>query len=149
MRPFDITTDAELYVDGYCDSFLQSYPGITVTDSLRAGYRDSLAQLELVPGLVAFTIDNANNDPVAFVVLSLQESEVARQLSIDVLYVNPGYRRRGLGRELIERALAYAREHRAISIQLHVSVGNEPALALYRGTGFATTRLQLERASAA
>ncbi len=149
MRQFDIATDEALYVEGYADSFAESYPGVSVTEALRSSYRDSLANLEHTPGVAAFTIDNANNDPVAFIVLSLQEAEAARQLSIDVLYVNPGYRRTGLGRKLIEKALAYSRERGAISIRLDVSVGNEAALALYRVAGFATTRLQLERISAA
>ena len=107
-----------------------------------------MAHLEHTPGIAAFTIDNANHDPIAFVVLSLHESEVVRQLSIDVLYVDPGYRRKGLGRKLIEKALTYSRECGATSVRLDVSVGNEAALGLYRIAGFATTRLQLERISA-
>jgi ribosomal protein S18 acetylase RimI-like enzyme len=149
MRPFDIATDEDLYVEGYCESFSQSFPGVGVTDDLRLSYRASLGHLDGTPELEAFTEDNAGGDPVAFIVLNVQDSEVVRQLSIDILYVNPGYRRRGLGRQLLEKALAYARDRSLPFVKLEVSVGNEAALALYRAAGFATTRLQLERTSAA
>lgn len=148
-RPFDSTRDTELYVEGYSASFADSYPGVAVTDSLRASYRDSLANIDGAPGVFAFTIDNAGQDPVAFMVVSLSEGELPRQLSIDVLYVAEGYRRKGLGRRLLHHSQSFATEHGAAFVRLDVSAGNEPALSLYKAAGFAVTRFQLERASAA
>jgi RimJ/RimL family protein N-acetyltransferase len=52
------------------------------------------------------------------------------------LMVAAGYRRRGVGRALLVRAVEWARESRVRKLELHVFPHNEPALALYEGFGF-------------
>jgi RimJ/RimL family protein N-acetyltransferase len=52
------------------------------------------------------------------------------------LMVSAGHRRRGVGRALLERAVAWARESRVRKLELHVFPHNGPALALYDGFGF-------------
>jgi ribosomal protein S18 acetylase RimI-like enzyme len=46
------------------------------------------------------------------------------------------HRGRGLGRALIETAIAWAREQHLAYIDLGVLAGNQPAIALYRRCGF-------------
>lgn len=60
-------------------------------------------------------------------------SRVARLYSIAV---DPGARGRGLGRRLVEAALALARQRGADVLRLEVRVDNAGAIALYRGLGF-------------
>jgi len=50
--------------------------------------------------------------------------------------VHPQYRRRGIARQLTQQGIAYAREHNAPSVWLHVREMNEPAVNLYRDLGF-------------
>jgi RimJ/RimL family protein N-acetyltransferase len=51
--------------------------------------------------------------------------------------IERSYRGRGLGRRLMTAAIDFARGQRTLSwIDLHVFVGNEPALGLYRSLGF-------------
>lgn len=52
------------------------------------------------------------------------------------------HRRRGIGRALIESALAWARVHGKVALRLRVFPDNEPARALYRETGFVDVALQ-------
>jgi len=52
------------------------------------------------------------------------------------LMVAAGYRRRGIGRALLERAVAWARESGVRKLELHVFPWNEPAIALYESFGF-------------
>jgi RimJ/RimL family protein N-acetyltransferase len=53
------------------------------------------------------------------------------------LMVAAGYRRRGVGYALLDRAVEWARESRVRKLELHVFPHNEPAIALYERFGFA------------
>jgi GNAT superfamily N-acetyltransferase len=55
-------------------------------------------------------------------------------LFLNGLAVDPGYRRRGLGRLLLADGVASAGR---LGISLDVAAGNGPAVALYQGAGFA------------
>jgi len=63
----------------------------------------------------------------------LDEAEI-----LDVA-VRQSLRGRGIGRLLVEDALAAARERGAIVVSLEVRVGNHDAVALYRRLGFRET----------
>ena len=52
------------------------------------------------------------------------------------LMVAASHRRRGIGRALLEGAVAWAREHGVRKLELHVFPHNEPAIALYEAFGF-------------
>src|SRR5437867_3059476 len=52
------------------------------------------------------------------------------------LMVAEEYRRRGIGRALLEQALRWAQESGVRKLELHVFPWNEPALALYKSFGF-------------
>ena len=55
---------------------------------------------------------------------------------IDELYIAPAYRRRGFGRRAVEYVEQMAREMGVNAIHLEVDDGNDPALELYRRTGY-------------
>jgi L-phenylalanine/L-methionine N-acetyltransferase len=52
------------------------------------------------------------------------------------LMVAATHRRRGIGRALLEQAVAWAGEAGVTKIELHVFPWNEPAIGLYEGFGF-------------
>ena len=52
------------------------------------------------------------------------------------LMVADGHRRRGIGRALLEQAVAWAREAGVRKLELHVFPWNEPAIQLYEQFGF-------------
>lgn len=54
------------------------------------------------------------------------------------MWVEPQARRGGVGRRLVEAVLGWARE-RTDEVRLHVVLGEEPAIALYRAIGFRDT----------
>ena len=55
------------------------------------------------------------------------------------MWVAPDHRRRGVGRQLIEAVLGWAREERAERVKLWVTETNEAAGRLYREMGFVET----------
>ena len=52
------------------------------------------------------------------------------------LMVAMSHRRRGIGRSLLEQAVAWARESEIEKLELHVFPHNEPAIKLYERFGF-------------
>jgi len=52
------------------------------------------------------------------------------------LMVAAGWRRRGIGRALLQQAVDWARESGIRKLELHVFPHNEPAIALYESFGF-------------
>ena len=52
------------------------------------------------------------------------------------LMVAAEYRRRGIGRALLDRAVDWARGAGVRKLELHVFPWNEPAIALYESYGF-------------
>ena len=61
---------------------------------------------------------------------------IGRQGIILNVFVEPEFRRQGLARQLIERALEWARDERLTSIVLHASKAGRP---LYEQLGFIAT----------
>jgi ribosomal protein S18 acetylase RimI-like enzyme len=61
------------------------------------------------------------------------------------LVVLPAYRRRGIGRALLERAEAYARREGAGTLRVGVLAKNEAAGRLYRSKGFSDYTIHLNK----
>ncbi len=144
MRPFDPSRDADLYVEGYCEAFRESYPGVSVTTALATSYRESLANIGTVPGLAAFTAD-WDGAPAGFIVLAVTKMDSVRQISVQAIYVAEAFRRRGVGGKLLAQAASYTQRVGASSTRLDVSVTNKAALALYESAGYVVTRYQMEK----
>ena len=76
--------------------------------------------------------------------LAFEPREKARhKVTLFGMYVTEAYQRKGLGRQLVEAALAEARRHPRLKvIQLTVTAGNHAAIALYQRCGFAQYGLE-------
>lgn len=74
---------------------------------------------------------------VGALVLGYREGGVS--LRIYSLGVEPGARRRGVGRRLLAYAFSFAARRNLSLLRLEVRSGNRPALALYRSFGFEVT----------
>jgi ribosomal protein S18 acetylase RimI-like enzyme len=64
---------------------------------------------------------------------------VPRRAWFTAAWIDPRYRRRGLGRELVETALAWAAERGADHLRLWVDDTNPAAAEFYRALGFVPT----------
>ncbi|MER7953226.1 GNAT family N-acetyltransferase [Streptomyces sp. NPDC096030] len=77
---------------------------------------------------------DADGTPVGFIAVGVEEWN--RRLVVHQLTVGPGHRGRGIGGELMRRALAHGREHGARTAWLEVTSVNVPAVRAYRRMGF-------------
>jgi len=68
-----------------------------------------------------------------FIIVHLLRSGIGEVVTIDV---DPGFRRQGIGEELMERGEGWLRDRGARGIFLEVDEDNQPAIALYRGFGY-------------
>ena len=77
--------------------------------------------------------------PTGHVILTLGYSFEfrGRDAFIDELYVEPEFRRMGLGRRAMEFVEEKARAMDVNALHLEVDQGNDPAMELYRCTGYA------------
>jgi len=78
------------------------------------------------------------NRPVGYIVLTLGFSFEfhGRDAFIDELYIDAAFRRRGYGRQAVTFVETKARKMGVNAIHLEVDWGNDPALELYRRTGY-------------
>jgi ribosomal-protein-alanine N-acetyltransferase len=65
--------------------------------------------------------------------------DVADEVHLLDLVVEPGERRKGVGRSLMHTLLEHSRSRRAATILLEVRKSNEPARRLYEAAGFSAS----------
>jgi diamine N-acetyltransferase len=101
---------------------------------VRRVLREFLANLNL--GRVWIFSEDAV--PVGYIVLTMGYGFEyhGRDAFVDELYVEPQYRRRGIARQALQFVEEQAREMGVQAIHLEVDHGNDPALELYRGSGY-------------
>lgn len=60
----------------------------------------------------------------------------ADELNVTNVAVDPAYRRRGIGRMLVDAMILLAQKNRLTTVYLEVRVSNTAAISLYRAAGF-------------
>jgi [ribosomal protein S18]-alanine N-acetyltransferase len=93
---------------------------------------ESFTNFFSVPGTFAFIAENAAT-PAAMAVCRVQHE----QADLITIAVSPPYRRQGIARLLMRKVMETAVSSGARTLFLDVEEGNQPALALYQGLGFA------------
>jgi ribosomal protein S18 acetylase RimI-like enzyme len=90
------------------------------------------------PNLGRVWIFSESAAPAGYIVLTLGYSFEyhGRDAFVDELYVEPQFRRRGIARQALQFVEEQARGMGIQAIHLEVDHGNDPALDLYRGSGY-------------
>ena len=81
---------------------------------------------------------DANDAPVGYLILCFGYSieKGGRDAMVDEFYIDVAYRKRGIGRRVLEQAIAEVRALGVVSVFLEVDRNNEAAQRLYTGAGF-------------
>jgi ribosomal protein S18 acetylase RimI-like enzyme len=95
----------------------------------------------------------ANNESVIFLAYTMQDNQVVpagftqlyptyssvravKNWILNDLYVENGFRRKGVGEKLIRAAMEFAKEEKATFVQLETAIDNHTAQSLYEHIGF-------------
>jgi [ribosomal protein S18]-alanine N-acetyltransferase len=89
------------------------------------------------PLLRVAVVAEADGRVAGFAAATLLVDGTENRCELDTMAVDPGARRRGMGRALLEAVLAWAAERGARRMGLEVRRSNAAALALYGRMGFA------------
>jgi ribosomal protein S18 acetylase RimI-like enzyme len=100
--------------------------------------RASFRQLLSLPAFGRTWLLCEENKTIGYIVLTIGFSFEfhGHDSFIDELYVDAAYRRRGYGRQAVAFVEQKAREMGVNAIHLEVDRGNDPALELYRRSGY-------------
>ncbi len=103
------------------------------TDSAQLRNQVAAWDIDLDSSLVIF---HGRREPIGVGLLGVR----GRRGWISGFAIVPEWRRRGLGRSLLQRLIERARARAVTSLTLEVLVDNAPAIALYRSAGFRIQR---------
>ena len=101
-------------------------------------WSESLVRAELDNALSRWFVLESGREVLGYVAVM----NIAGEVHVTNVAVVPEYRRRGLARLLLSRAIAYARAAGAFCMTLEVRESNTPAIALYRSFGFVPVGLR-------
>jgi [ribosomal protein S18]-alanine N-acetyltransferase len=99
-------------------------------------YHKELQSREDVIMLVASSTFQSTKETEKAVVGFIVARLIADELHVNNIAVRPAWRRMGIGEQLLNTALTWARERRARRALLEVRASNNAAQALYRRCGF-------------
>ena len=116
-------------------------------DEVRLTESEMADRLAAIAGVETILLAEADGEVVGYAGLRLGPfiSGDYPRAELSELYVQPARRRRGVGRALVEEAVARASEAGARRVLLLVSQGNADAQAFYRSLGFADCALAMRR----
>ena len=98
--------------------------------------RRYLRAVRRFPDAAVFVVEDGDGDVVARLSIARDSHPASRHVADLGLMVAASHRRRGIGRALLEQAVAWARESGVRKLELHVFPWNEPAIRLYEQFGF-------------
>jgi ribosomal protein S18 acetylase RimI-like enzyme len=121
---------------------------LAATRGTKEGYASFLGtQLEAPDAAVFVADENAAVIGYAYVAVESYDYMVLRGPAgvLHDIIVDPGQRGRGVGRELLEAALAYVRSRGLSQVVLSAAERNEAAQRLFANAGFRPTMIEMTR----
>lgn len=145
IRRFDYVRDAEAVISFMPDLYETNFPGFVATADFLRRQRHNLREATRDPGQLVLVAE-AGLGPVGFAWLVLEvDGNGRRRGELAAIYVHPGWRGQGVGRQLMAEAEESFRSWGCHSIHLMVTARNERAVGLYRSLGYGVTRYQMEK----
>jgi len=143
IRDFHFGRDTEAVLRFQVEIYETNFPGLRVTETFLRDYRRQLRRVSRQWNEGLFVLDDGQG-PCGFLWVGLVSTMVSPSVGyIKNIYIRPGLRGQGWGRELLRTAEKWAAERGATEIELDASVCNEEAVRMYESAGYATRRLRM------
>jgi len=94
--------------------------------------------------LFEYIIDNKNDTIIGYCISTI-DKEDNKVGEIDTIYINETYRKSGLGKQLINRAIQWLKSNGTETQKLLVGVGNEQVFDFYKQFDFYPLHIVLQR----
>ena len=132
----EATLQDELALLPMMRSLAEQEPGKILFDEAAA--RATLRQFASLPGFGRIWLLHEGRALVGYIIVTIGFSFEfhGHDAFIDELFIQPEYRRRGYGRQAVAFVEERAREMGVTAVHLEVDHGNDPALELYRRSGY-------------
>ncbi len=145
VRDFDFSRDIESVLRFQVEIYERNFPGFIVTEVFLRDYRRQLRRAGR-QWTEALYVACDGRQTRGFLWVGLVSTMVNPCVGyIKNLYIDPGLRGQGWGRELLRIAEDWAEERGASEIELDASVCNEDAVKLYETGGYEIRRLRMGR----
>jgi len=119
--------------------------GLTYEEELTRTLDDFRAQLSFThPNVMFGSFDENELVATAAVGFTSKFPSSRHKMVMWGVFTSPQYRRQGLSRQVVDRALHHAFSYNVNRVNLQVYVPNEPAVALYKSMGFVEYGIESE-----
>ena len=140
IRLFSVTDDLALCAEAEQAAYLEAPSPVRPEEARVRAALDRIAN-RLAAGTYWGLTATEGGVPVGLILVDAEEPAAF----LDNLYVIPGRRRQGIGKQLVLQALERLRQEKAECIELVVRAGNEGAVQLYRSLGFGISRFRMRK----
>lgn len=144
IRPYR-ASDYRAVLNAQCDLYEINFPRFVCTPGFLADQGQRIKAAARRPYENGIFVLDDEGVVAGFVWVVIRMDLQGAFGSIDQVYLLPEYRRKGLGRELMRAAERFLRERGVEYARLYVTENNRDAVALYRATGYAVTRYEMEK----
>lgn len=104
-----------------------------MTDNMTNSVEQMYAEKEYINGVVA---KEDGDEIVGYATYFFTyHTFVGKCLYMDDLYIRPKYRGKGLGKQLIDKVIDFAKDNKCAKLRWQVSNWNEPAIRFYENLG--------------
>ena len=146
MAPGDIKAVVRLW-NGEVEYHESIDPRLKVREGAEEGFRRFLSRIAAAQADVIVLVADAEGEIVGFLIGMVRERTSvfirSRHGYITDIYVDPEFRRQGVGRKLVKAAEEWFTSQGLDHVRLQVSAANEAGLAFWRSVGFGDYFLEL------
>lgn len=139
----DLKALQALSIETFNETFKDQNSPEVMQDYLDNAFSDDKLEQELSRTGSAFFFAMAVGEPAGYLKLNIDKAQSedtgADTLEIERIYLSSRYHRNGLGKHLINHALANAAQHNKTRVWLGVWEKNKPAIGFYQKMGFVQT----------
>lgn len=145
IRPYRPQQDYRAVLNAQCDLYKINFPRFVCTPAFLADQAQRLRAAAKRPFENGIFVLEDGLDFAGYVWVAIRMDLQGTYGSVDQVYLQESYRRRGLGKLLMSAAHDFVIKQGIKVARLYVTAENQDAVRLYEREGYAVTRLEMEK----